>query len=265
MSAVIRSINYATEHNIPILNFSGGFSYNSTALYEAVQNYPGLLVCTAGNEHQDITDSNYAVYPACHDLPNIISVGSTNSSDNPSSFSNYGYSGSKGVHLFAPGENIKSTYVNNSTATFNGTSGAAPIVAGVAALLKSVNIDLTTQELKDAILNNVDVVPALQNRCITGGRLNAFKALKSVIPTYTTLGVEQYGTRQIDTDEQQWFKFNASPAGYRFEGLGGNTISAGLYTSSFSLISNAIVDDSGKTAYVSYNFLNTQVVYFKTH
>lgn len=59
------------------------------------------------------------LYPAAYSLPNIISVGSINSSGAISAFSNYGVNT---VDLFAPGEAILSTTAGNSYATFSGTS-----------------------------------------------------------------------------------------------------------------------------------------------
>jgi hypothetical protein len=54
---------------------------------------------------------------------------------------------------------------------------AAPHVAGLAALLWSRNPDLTYRQVKEIILSTVDPVDSLKGKTVTGGRLNAFKAV----------------------------------------------------------------------------------------
>ena len=63
-----------------------------------------------------------------------------------------------------------------------GTSMAAPQVAGLAGLLWSAMPDLSAAEVKEAILNNGDSVSHLAGKTVTGKRINAFNALKSVLP-----------------------------------------------------------------------------------
>lgn len=64
--------------------------------------------------------------------------------------------------------------------SFNGTSMAAPHVAGMAALILSRDPGLTALQVKTAILASVDPLEALAGKTTTGGRLNAFKALQQV-------------------------------------------------------------------------------------
>lgn len=85
----------------------------------------------------------------------------------------------KTVDLFAPGAEIYSTVLNNGYASKTGTSMATPHVTGVAALLLSKYPNLTAAQLKSIIVNNVDKSDNLADNCISGGRLNAYKALKS--------------------------------------------------------------------------------------
>ena len=58
-----------------------------------------------------------------------------------------------------------------------GTSFATPFVTGTAALLLARNLNLSYAQLKDLILDNVDSVPALAGKTVSGGRLNVYKAL----------------------------------------------------------------------------------------
>ena len=189
-SNVVDAINKAKEDNVKIINISASL-LNTDELYLAIKNYPGLVVCSAGNDTLN-TDIKLH-YPSCYDLDNIISVGASSRSDTLTNFTNYGLNS---VDLFAPGDYIECASINDGALdTYlkkSGTSFSTPMVTGVAALLLSNNPSLTTSELKDAILNNVDKIDALKDKCVTGGRLNAYKALMEIHEhkySYTIVGV----------------------------------------------------------------------------
>ena len=179
----VEIIKYATEHNISIINMSAGGYTDGTIKRQAIANYPGLFVCSAGNENTD-TDSNIR-WSASFDCKNIIAVGGSDSSDVKCSSSNYG---ATTVDLFAPGTGIYTTTTDNGYTTTSGTSLAAPFVTGVAALIKSIRPNLTATEIKALILNNVDKVTALDGLCVTGGRLNAYKAVRAATEAQTFTG-----------------------------------------------------------------------------
>lgn len=147
---ICEAITYAAEKNIPILNISLSSDYEIPGWTEALQNYSGLIVCSAGNDNKNIDD--YPVYPASYPNENIITVGACDKNGKKWSDSNYGTSC---VDIYAPGENILSTYVENEMeyyAYLSGTSMAAPFVSGVAALILSYYPKITTNELKRAII-----------------------------------------------------------------------------------------------------------------
>jgi len=179
-STILAAVNYAKNNNIPILNASLGDLTNDFALKTAIETYSGLFVCTAGNNNTNI--DNFPHYPGSwggnnSTYRNIITVGATNAYDARWLYSNYG---SNAVDLFAPGEEIISTFVDGNGVfkyeSLSGTSMAAPHVTGVAALLMSQS-GLSAREIKKIILDNVDKVSSLNGYCVTGGRLNAFKAV----------------------------------------------------------------------------------------
>lgn len=153
---------------VRISNNSWSGSAASTALQEAIRASGQLVVCAAGN-----SGSNNVSYPAGYDEPNIIAVAATDANDRLASFSNYG----DWVDLCAPGVDILSSTRNNTYSRFTGTSMASPHVAGTAALLLSQDPALDTVRLKDQLLATVDPVPALTGKTVTGGRLNAARAL----------------------------------------------------------------------------------------
>lgn len=193
---LISAITYAIEKDIPIINYSMSFEDDDEDVYnglnQAIANYQGLFVCAAGNDGENIDDSNklnskYRYFS----FPNVIVVAGTDKDDklfsaydanNKLHKSNFGVST---VHLAAPGISVQTTSNTGGFVEANGTSMAAPHVAGVAALILSLRPNLTAAEVKALILDNVDKVDALSAKCITGGRLNAYKAVRAATEAET--------------------------------------------------------------------------------
>ena len=182
--AVGEAIDYARNNDIPVINCSFG-DYNEFPIYRTkLSNYEGLIVCSAGNGDNSgnpINTDNCVYTPSGLPFENIISVAATTQNDLLYSKSNYGAST---VDLAAPGDNIYSTCPTNTHDYRSGTSSAAPYVTGVAALLMSKFPKPDSMEhraysvyIKNVILDNVDEIEALSGKCVTGGRLNAYKAL----------------------------------------------------------------------------------------
>jgi subtilisin family serine protease len=164
--------------NVKVLSNSWGGGGFSQGLLDEINkaNASGMLfVAAAGNSasNNDVTPS----YPASFNAPNVVAVAATNNVDQLASFSNFGTS----VHLAAPGVDILSTTIGNGYQFFSGTSMATPHVAGAALLVLS-KCGLSVTDLKTAIVNNVDVIPSLNGRVSTSGRLNVDKALRSCTP-----------------------------------------------------------------------------------
>lgn len=183
-SNAILAIDDATASGVPILNNSWGGSGFSQALLDSINAYcaaGGLFVASAGNNASD-TDLT-PQYPADYDSPCIISVAATDSLDGLASFSNFG---ALTVDLGAPGVSILGgipyPYTCSGTTSsdygfLSGTSMAAPFVSGVAALVKSLCPTCTGADIKARILAAVDPVASLAGRTVTGGRLNAARAV----------------------------------------------------------------------------------------
>ncbi|KAA8711997.1 S8 family serine peptidase [Lactococcus garvieae subsp. garvieae] len=142
-SNFIKAINWATEKNYPLVNYSISSSSYSHSLEDAIENYPGLFVTSAGNQGEDYATTPR--YPGCLDISNMITVGNSKENDERSSGSSYSKTG---VDLFAPGNNIYSTLPGNEHGNKSGTSMAAPHVTGSVALALSQNKALTTEKLK---------------------------------------------------------------------------------------------------------------------
>jgi subtilisin family serine protease len=136
-----------------------------------------LNVFAAGNNARNI-DTGAPHYPSSYNLPTILAVASSTSTDARSSFSNIG---PISVDLAAPGSGIFSTTFgsNSSYGTMSGTSMATPHVAGAAALLSAYNPNLSAASLKATLMNTVDVLAAWNGLVKSGGRLNVQRALQN--------------------------------------------------------------------------------------
>ncbi len=172
----IRSIDFAREHGAHIMNISAGSADYSQLTIEALQRArdAGILVVAAAmNNAQD--NDQVPVYPAGYnsECENILAVAASDRMDNLASFSNYG---AQSVDIAAPGKAILSTLPGNTYQAWEGTSMAAPHVAGAAALLLSADRSLPLLELKARLLESVDHPPGLAGRVRTG-RLNLGRAM----------------------------------------------------------------------------------------
>lgn len=179
-SDAVQCIDYAIRMGAHLTNNSWGGAGFSRSLYDAIaraRSAGQVFVAAAGNESQNL--DVLPTYPASYDLDNIISVAASDSSDAPAAFSNFGMS----VDIAAPGVGIISTTRNNTYSTWNGTSMAAPHVAGVATLVLSNNIQLTPAAVIKFMIDNADEVPLLAGTVANGKRLDAAGAVRASSPT----------------------------------------------------------------------------------
>ena len=181
----IEAVNYAVAEGIGISNNSWGGGGYSQGLRDAIARADArghVFIAAAGNGGSDRRGDNNDSrphYPSSYDVPNVVAVAATDNRDALASFSNYGV---RSVDLAAPGVDIASTLPGNSYGYYSGTSMATPHVSGVAALLKSRNPALDDAQVKGRLLNTADKKSNLTNRLLTGGRLNAAKALAATTP-----------------------------------------------------------------------------------
>jgi thermitase len=177
-SDAVAGLQYAVHQGAKIVNCSFGASSKSSALQDAIEyakEKDVLLVVAAGNDGESL--ESHPEYPASYTDGNIVTVAATTATDALADFSAYG---ATSVDLAAPGEGIFSTYPTSSYRYLDGTSMAAPFVTAAAAMLRAKDPSLTYERLRSALLASVDVLPSLQGRTVTGGRLNLARALGGV-------------------------------------------------------------------------------------
>ena len=134
------------------------------------------FVASAGNDAND-NDQIFTNYPASYPIPGIISVAASDNKDALAGFSNYGASE---VDLAAPGEQVYTTFNGGSYGYISGTSFSGPYVAGAVGLLKAFRPNASAVEIRQALLDSVDVLPSFQGRVVSGGRLNMERALQVI-------------------------------------------------------------------------------------
>jgi thermitase len=175
ISDSIAAYNYAARTQLPIVNASLAGTDFSQAEYDAIRAASGtLVIAAAGNEGKD--NDRAGSYPCNQPLPNVICVGATDQDDVLTGFSNFGH---RAVDLAAPGDGIISTQPDGSWGYMSGTSMATPHVAGTAALIRAMYPDASVAAVRAALLASVDLRPGLSGKTLTGGRLNAGRALAS--------------------------------------------------------------------------------------
>lgn len=232
-------VQYAIASGADIISISWGGT-GSSITYQNMLNLARsqgiLVVASAGNN-----GSSTAFYPAAYD--NVIAVAATKDNDVKASYSNYG----NWVTISAPGSGIKSTVASSDNAYANksGTSMAAPLTAGLCALILSNNPTLTPAELENCLILSADDINA-DNPSYVGmlgaGRINAYSAVQCAAPTVvcntpTSLnvdvlssstavltwneitGVDSYLVRVKKADNITWNTYSVNEGIYIYSGM----------------------------------------------
>jgi len=202
---IANAIVYAVDNGADVISMSFGGSSSQT-MEDAISyahSSGAVLVASAGN-----SDSDYESYPAAYD--EVISVAATAQDDSKAYYSNYGF----WVDLAAPGgDTLKDSRIYSTVPTeggtlsnpsgytrAQGTSMAAPYVAGAAGLVLSDDNTLNNEEVRFKLEQGTD--PASSNLYIGTGRVNNDKSLNiqaiESVANISTPTAGQYITENID-------------------------------------------------------------------
>lgn len=195
-ASVIKAIRYAEDNGAVICNLSLTSAVNDAALYEAMENSSMLFVVAAGNGNpktgRGVNTDITPFYPAAYDLDNVISVANLEFDGTLHKTSNYGL---ESVDLAAPGTYILSTTPGNSYGYMTGTSMAAPMVTGAAAMVYSYFDGISVADVKEILLSTVTPMESLRPAVKTGGMLNVGAALSFDLGKLSGSGFSKGGKR----------------------------------------------------------------------
>ena len=179
ISDIASGLSWAADHGARVANISyyitGSKTISSAAKY--FQSKGGVVVVSSGN---------YSTLETVQDDPYVVTVGATDQQDVLYSYSN----GGNNLDLVAPGNNT-TTLSGGHYGTGGGTSFASPVVAGVAALVLSVNPALTPAQVTDILKQTADDLGNPGWDVYYGsGRVNASKAVTAALASIGTLDTE---------------------------------------------------------------------------
>ncbi len=180
---VAAAIRLAVEQGAKVVNMSFGKNYspNREEVDKAIQlaaDNDVLIIKSAGNDKSD--NDVMKKYPASVRVDNthwqnMVSVAATDRDGSLASFSCYG---KNAVDVAAPGAYITSAKAGGRWITANGTSFSGPIVAGLASTIRSYFPDLTASEVRNILIASSDSSEVLKDKCISGGIINAERAMQ---------------------------------------------------------------------------------------
>lgn len=178
---VAAGIRYAVDNGAKVINISlGKYTSPHAGMVNDALDYARrkdvLVVAAAGNDHLNI--DTIAYFPSSRGLhgeglDNYLRVGASAPDGKLSSISNYGLTT---VDLYAPGEAIAGIFPTDKVAEANGTSVAAPVVTGIAAMLRSCFPKMKAARVKQILMATVHKMPGLPS--VSGGIVDAAAAMR---------------------------------------------------------------------------------------
>lgn len=168
ISDMAEAMRYAVDRGAKVVNLSYGGANSATidSAAQYVRSKGGLHFMSAGNDGLDVS--------ANPDWSSFIIIGSTDSLDRRSSFSNYGTP----IDIVAPGSSVYTTQRTSTYGPISGTSFSSPIAAGVGALIYAVNPSFTPAQVEEILFASAKDLGTVGNDSVFGhGRVDAGAAV----------------------------------------------------------------------------------------
>ncbi|GAB5419291.1 MAG: hypothetical protein Crog4KO_27200 [Crocinitomicaceae bacterium] len=208
-------VQWACQNGANVVSMSYGSPSSSAAMQNLINAYPNVVFLAAAGNDGNTTQQ----YPGAYD--NVICVGSVNSNDSKSNFSNYNGGGTPWVDIAAPGGYsfgglLSTVYTTggNNYAQSGGTSMATPFAAGLVGLMLSVNPTMTPAQIESCLLSSGVAI----NQDI-GPRIDALAAIQCVQSTLTGDPLPFFSGTPLSVTEGDFVNFTDLSAD------GGNPIS----------------------------------------
>ncbi len=166
-AALVAAIRYSVDRGSKVINISGGAYVNSDSLNNAVayaKSKSALVVSTAGND-----GLNESRYPCAYD--SVLCVANTTNADGKASSSNFG----AWVDMAAPGENVSSTQLGGGITTKSGTSMAASLISGAAAMVWTQHPEWAAENIRTRLIDSGKTLSS--SLLIGSARLDVFEAV----------------------------------------------------------------------------------------
>ncbi len=202
---VALAIRYAINNGADIINlsFAKKYSVNPSFVEEAIKDAiekDVLIVQAAGNwVYNNDTVPHYPTGMIDDKkAENYIVVGASDKIDNENVLAYFANYGKESVDIFAPGMDIPACELKGTYGKGSGSSDAAPIVAGAAALIKAYYPDLSAAQIKKVIMQsayrpqtkkvkvpgNDKMLVTMDELCVSGGIMNLFRAIELIEKEY---------------------------------------------------------------------------------
>ncbi|GAA5522367.1 hypothetical protein Asal01_02326 [Fodinibius salicampi] len=189
-----QGILYAAEQGADVINCSWGGDGASQAeqdLIDYVTELGSVVISSSGNDGLDQVG-----FPAGYSK--VVGVGSITTNNSAAEYSNYGYN----LDVFATGSGIRSTGNNGAFVNKSGTSMAAPVVSGLAALIKHIHPDWSAERIGQQIRTSATPVDNANgtdyNHKLGRGKIEAFEALNTDNP-----GLRIVSSRFLNNENQK--------------------------------------------------------------
>ena len=221
-----RAVREAAADGADVILLTWGGTSPSSELFSAIQESGVPVVVAAGNDGQDLSASpSPRRYPAMYRLPNLVTVAASDRGNEilatEGGGSNYG---EHHVDLAAPGQDIVSIAAGGAHGLFEGTSFAAPQVAGALALGRSIAPGVSSNELVAAVVSTARRTPELADRVTSGGVLDVAAFLRAVrrpacrpeIPPTTFADVDRRNVHVGNIDCVVWYGVSVGVGADRF-------------------------------------------------